>query len=51
MTKYEFYGTPSNIRPFATLIVDDDNYDEEIQWIAEILCCKHYEIIPLPSPG
>lgn len=41
--KYLFYQTQTSVRPFATLTVDASYYDEEIDWIAEILGCKHVE--------
>ena len=41
--KYLFYQSQTSARPFATLTVDASDYDEEIEWIAEILGCKHVE--------
>lgn len=41
--KYLFYQSQTSARPFATLIIDSSNYGEEIEWIAEILDCKHVE--------
>lgn len=45
--KYEFRKTPNSVRPYATLIIDDDEFelDEEICWIAEIINCQNYERI------
>lgn len=41
--KYLFYQTQTSVRPFAILTVDASDYDEEIEWVAEILGCKHVE--------
>ena len=39
----KFFKTPTSIRPYATLQVDEDTLDEEIDWIANILNCIEYE--------
>jgi hypothetical protein len=41
--KYLLYQNQTSVRPFATLIIDSSEYDEEIEWIAEILGCDHVE--------
>ena len=43
--KYLFYQNQNSVRPFATLIIDDPeiDYDEELDWFANILDCKVYE--------
>lgn len=38
-----FFKTPTSIRPYATLQVYEDTLDEELDWIANILNCLHFE--------
>lgn len=49
MTRYDFFATKTSVRPYATLIIDEGDLDEELTWIAEILDCKTWDNHCLPS--
>ena len=39
----KFYRTNTSIKPYATLIVEEDSLNDEISWIANILNCIEWE--------
>jgi hypothetical protein len=42
--KIDFYKTKTSAKKYATIEIYEEELDEEIEWLAEILGCKKWEI-------